>query len=149
MRSESPTRRSIVARLGLRAHPAMILALALIGCGARPVTPASYALGTFDASDHAALFGRVSDALVELGYPVAQSDQEHGWIEVSSHRRSRREGVTFRAQLHDDGWIVLTPSGAGVVQTDLDAWSMHPAMAEEYAALAVHLRETLERGGEP
>ena len=129
----------------MRALIGCLCVLVAAGCGAVPrEPPRTYALGRFDATRPDVLLQRVSAVLVGLGYHPDRFDAVHGVIEVTSRNHVRRAHATFRVQLFGDGWIVVSPGGPDVVQTDVEIWSMPRAYEDEYTSLAAHIRERLD-----
>lgn len=121
---------------------ALATAAATAGCGGRATVP-ELSMGRYDEA-HQTIFERAISGVQALGYVPTTIDAEHGTIVVPAAYTSRRDGgAQFHVQLYREGWVAVTMSG-GAVRRDAHGAVVPAALASEYRAFALGLREHVE-----
>ena len=118
----------------------VLAGLLLAGCMRARPPELPIALGPYGFEEQTALFGAVSSAMGEAGYPVAVSQPDGGRLIAAAHTRVRNEQPMLTVQLYREGWVAVS---AGLPS--------HPRHAirvrQEAERLSVHIAEHLERSG--
>jgi hypothetical protein len=116
------------------------LFVAMMGCGNGPVRAPRVGFRSLRSADPI-LFDQAMLAATVAGHVPTQIDAQHGRFVVLATSDPHHE-IRFVVQCHADGWITLTPIGAGIV-LEAGRYALPHLVRDEYASFALSMESTL------